>query len=123
MQLVRQGEADILVKGHLHTDDFMRAVLRSEVGLRTDRLLSHVFVLQVPLYHKLLLITDAAINIAPNLMQKAAIIQNAIDLLRQLGVEQPKVAVLSAVSAFKASRLSSTSPIAASYAAVALERS
>ena len=97
VQLVRQGEADILVKGHLHTDDFMRAALRSDVGLRTDRLLSHVFVLQVPLYHKLLLITDAAINIAPNLMQKAAIIQNAIDLLRQLGVEQPKVAALSAV--------------------------
>ena len=97
VELVRQGHADILVKGHLHTDDFMRAVLRSEVGLRTDRLLSHVFVLQVPLYHKLLLITDAAINIAPDLMQKAAIVQNAIDMLRQLGVDRPKVAALSAV--------------------------
>jgi phosphate butyryltransferase len=97
VELVRQGQADILVKGHLHTDDFMRAVLRSEVGLRTDRLLSHVFILQVPLYHKLLLITDAAINIAPDLMQKAAIVQNAIDMLRQLGVDQPKVAALSAV--------------------------
>ena len=97
VELVRQGEADILMKGHLHTDDFLRAALRSEIGLRTDRLLSHVFVLQVPLYHKLLLITDAAINIAPDLVQKAAIVQNAIDLLRQLDVDQPKVAALSAV--------------------------
>ena len=97
VELVRQGAADILMKGHLHTDDFLRAVLRSEVGLRTDRLLSHVFVLQVPLYHKLLLITDAAINIAPDMGQKASIIQNAIDLLRQLGVDEPKVAALSAV--------------------------
>jgi phosphate butyryltransferase len=97
VDLVRQGQADILMKGHLHTDDFLRAVLRSEIGLRTDRLLSHVFVLQVPLYHKLLLITDAAINIAPDMVQKAVIIQNAIDLLRQLDVDQPKVAALSAV--------------------------
>jgi phosphate butyryltransferase len=97
VELVRSGKADILMKGHLHTDDFLRAVLRPEVGLRTDRLLSHVFVMQVPMYHKLLLITDAAINISPDLMQKAAIIQNAVDMLLQLGINQPKVAVLSAV--------------------------
>jgi len=97
VELVRKGEADILMKGHLHTDDFLRAVLRAEVGLRTDRLLSHVFILQIPMYHKLLAITDAAINIAPDLMQKAAIIQNAVDMLRQLGIDTPKVAALSAI--------------------------
>jgi phosphate butyryltransferase len=97
VELVRKEEADILMKGHLHTDDFLHAVLRAEVGLRTDRLLSHVFVMQIPMYHKLLLITDAAINILPDMVQKAAIIQNAVDMLRQLGVDQPKVAALSAV--------------------------
>jgi phosphate butyryltransferase len=97
VDLVREGEADILMKGHLHTNDFLRAVLRAEVGLRTDRLLSHVFVMQIPMYHKLLLITDAAINISPDLMEKADILQNAIDMLRQLGVKEPKAAVLSAV--------------------------
>ena len=97
VELVRHGEADILIKGYLHTDTFLRAVLRSGTGLRTDRLLSHVFVMQIPMYHKLLLITDAAINIAPDLMQKAAIVQNAVDMLRQLGVDVPKVAALSAV--------------------------
>jgi phosphate butyryltransferase len=97
VELVRQGEADILMKGHLHTDDFLRAALRSATGLRTDRLLSHCFVLQIPSYHKLLVITDAAINIAPDMVQKAAIVQNAIDLLRQLDVDKPKVAALSAV--------------------------
>jgi phosphate butyryltransferase len=97
VQLVREGKADILMKGHLHTDVLLRAVLRSEVGLRTDRLLSHVFVMQIPMYHKLLCITDAAINIAPDMVQKAAIIQNAVDMLLQLGVDIPKVAALSAV--------------------------
>jgi phosphate butyryltransferase len=97
VDLVRGGEADILMKGHLHTNEFLHAVLRAEVGLRTDRLLSHVFVMQIPTYHKLLLITDAAINIAPDLMQKADILQNAIDMLVQIGIDQPKAAVLSAI--------------------------
>jgi phosphate acetyltransferase len=97
VDLVREGKAEILMKGHLHTNDFLRAVLRAEVGLRTDRLLSHVFVMQIPMYHKLLLITDAAINIAPDLMEKADILQNAIDMLRQMGIDQPKAAVLSAI--------------------------
>jgi phosphate acetyltransferase len=97
VDLVREGEADILMKGHLHTNEFLSAVFRAEVGLRTDRLLSHVFVMQIPMYHKLLLITDAAINIAPDLMQKAGILQNAIDMLIQIGVDQPKAAVLSAI--------------------------
>jgi phosphotransacetylase len=97
VDLVRQGEAQVLMKGYLHTDEMLRAVLRHDTGLRTDRLLSHVFVLEVPTYHKLLLITDAAINISPDIPQKAAIAQNAVDLARKLGVELPKVAALSSV--------------------------
>jgi phosphate butyryltransferase len=97
VDLVRQGEAQVLMKGYLHTDEMLHAVLRHGTGLRTDRLLSHVFVLEVPTYHKLLLISDAAININPDIIQKAAITQNAVDLARRLGVEQPKVAALSSV--------------------------
>jgi phosphate acetyltransferase len=97
VDLVRQGEADVLMKGYLHTDAMLHAVLEHGAGLRTDRLLSHVFVLEVPTYHKLLLITDAAINIQPGINEKAAITQNAVDLARKLGVERPKVAVLSSV--------------------------
>ena len=97
VDLVRRGEAEILMKGYLHTDEMLHAILRHETGLRTDRLLSHVFVLEVPTYHKLLLITDAAINIHPDILQKAAITQNAVDLARKLGVEVPKVAALSSV--------------------------
>jgi phosphotransacetylase len=97
VDLVREDKADILMKGYLHTDEMLHAVLRHESGLRTDRLLSHVFVLEVPTYHKLLLITDAAININPDIVQKASIAQNAVDLARKLGVELPKVAALSSV--------------------------
>jgi phosphate acetyltransferase len=97
VDLVRQGEAQVLMKGYLHTDEMLHAILRQETGLRTDRLLSHVFVLEVPTYHKLLLITDAAINIHPDIPQKAAITQNAVDLARKLGVEIPKVAALSSI--------------------------
>jgi phosphate acetyltransferase len=97
VDLVRRGEAQVLMKGYLHTDEMLHAVLQHDAGLRTDRLLSHVFVLEVPTYHKLLLISDAAINISPDIAQKAAITQNAVDLARKLGVEQPKVAALSSV--------------------------
>jgi phosphate butyryltransferase len=97
VDLVRQGEAQVLMKGYLHTDEMLRAVLRHGTGLRTDRLLSHVFVLEVPTYHKLLLITDAAINIHPDIPEKAAITQNAVDLARRLGVRVPKVAALSSI--------------------------
>ena len=95
--LVRDGQADVLMKGYLHTDEMLHAVLQRETGLRTDRLLSHVFVLEVPTYHKLLLITDAAINIHPDIAEKASIAQNAVDLARKLGAERPKVAALSSV--------------------------
>ena len=97
VDLVRRGEAQVLMKGYLHTDEMLHAILRHDTGLRTDRLLSHVFVLEVPTYHKLLLITDAAININPDIPQKAAITQNAVDLARKLGVDVPKVAALSSV--------------------------
>ncbi|WP_306120422.1 MULTISPECIES: bifunctional enoyl-CoA hydratase/phosphate acetyltransferase [unclassified Roseitalea] len=95
--LVNEGRAGAVMKGHLHTDDLLRAVVKSDGGLRTRRRLSHVFVMDVPGLDHLLMITDAAINIAPNLDEKIDIIQNAIDLARALGVEVPKVAVLSAV--------------------------
>lgn len=94
--LVKSGEAKLLMKGSLHTDELMHAVL-AESGLRTDRRLSHVYVMDVPSYAHLLLVTDAAINIAPNLLEKRDIIQNAIDLAHVLGIAAPKVAVLSAV--------------------------
>jgi phosphotransacetylase len=97
VELVREGAAEILMKGSLHTDEFLGAVVARETGLRTGRRLSHVFLMDVPTYHKVLIITDAAINIAPDLEAKADILQNAIDLAIALGVKQPKVAILSAV--------------------------
>ncbi|MBL8466731.1 bifunctional enoyl-CoA hydratase/phosphate acetyltransferase [Methyloversatilis discipulorum] len=90
------GEVDILMKGSLHTDEMIHAVL-SRPALRTGRRMSHVFRFDVPLYSKPLLITDAALNIRPSLIEKVDIVQNAIDFARVLGVKQPKVAVLSAV--------------------------
>ena len=95
--LVRSGEAAILMKGSLHTDELLAAVVRREIGLRTARRLSHVFFMDVPTYHKPLMVTDAAINIAPTLAEKADICQNAIDLAHALGIALPKVAILSAV--------------------------
>ena len=96
-RLVRDGAAQSLMKGHLHTDTLLRAVLDRANGLRTDRRLSHVFVMDVPGLKHLLFVTDAAVNIAPNLTAKADIIQNAIDLARAMGVALPKAGVLSAV--------------------------
>lgn len=100
VQLVLEGKAAALVKGWVHTDELMRPVLRE---LRTARRVSHVFVADLPSYHKLLFITDAAINIAPDLAIKAAILQNAIDLARILGVDRPKAAALSAIELVKPS--------------------
>jgi phosphotransacetylase len=97
VELVREGKAEILMKGSLHTDEFLGAIIARETGLRTGRRLSHVFIMDVPTYHKAFMITDAAINIAPALEEKADILQNAIDLAIALGVAQPKVGILSAV--------------------------
>ena len=97
VELVRKGEAELLMKGSLHTDELLAAVVARETGLRTGRRISHVFIMDVPTYHKVLIVTDAAINIAPALEDKADICQNAIDLAVTLGVRQPKVAILAAV--------------------------
>ena len=95
--LVREGRAELLMKGSLHTDELLSAVVARETGLRTGRRLSHVFIMDVPSYHKVLIITDAAINISPTLEDKVDICQNAIDLAISLGLEKPKVAILAAV--------------------------
>ncbi|HET9368694.1 MAG TPA: phosphate acetyltransferase [Vicinamibacterales bacterium] len=95
--LVRQGEAELLMKGSLHTDELLGAVVARETGLRTGRRISHAFIMDVPTYHKVLVVTDAAISIAPTLEDKVDICQNAIDLVRALGLAQPKVAILAAV--------------------------
>ena len=95
--MARTGEVEALMKGSLHTDELMQEVVAKETGLRTGRRISHVFVVDVPTYVRLLLITDAAINIAPDLDAKRQIVQNAIDLAGVLGLETPRVAILSAV--------------------------
>jgi phosphate acetyltransferase len=97
VDLVRKGEAELLMKGSLHSDEILGAVVAKETGLRTGRRISHVFIMDVPTYYKVLIVTDAAINIAPALEDKADICQNAIDLAISLGVAQPKVAILAAV--------------------------
>jgi phosphotransacetylase len=97
VELVRLGEAELLMKGSLHSDELLGAVVARDTGLRTARRLSHVFIMDVPTYHKVMIVTDAAINIAPTLEEKLDICQNAIDLAIALGVKQPKVAILAAV--------------------------
>ncbi len=95
--LVRAGEAQALMKGSLHTDELMAEVVAKDTGLRTARRVSHVFILDVPTYDKLLLVTDAAVNIFPTLDDKVDIIANSIDLARALGIAKPLIAILSAV--------------------------
>ncbi|MEO6352070.1 MAG: bifunctional enoyl-CoA hydratase/phosphate acetyltransferase [Burkholderiaceae bacterium] len=95
--MARAGEVEALMKGSLHTDELMDAVVDAATGLRSGRRISHVFVMDVPAYPRMLLITDAAINIQPTLDEKADIVRNAIDLAHILGIAQPKVAILSAV--------------------------
>jgi phosphate acetyltransferase/phosphate butyryltransferase len=95
--MARSGEVDALMKGSLHTDELMHEVVAKETGLRTARRITHVFVMDVPTCPRTLFITDAAINIAPDLATKRDIVQNAIDLAQVLGVAIPKVAILSAV--------------------------
>jgi phosphate acetyltransferase len=97
VSLVRTGDAEALMKGSLHTDELMSEVVSRATGLRTSRRMSHVFLMEVPTYHRPILITDAAINIAPTLEDKVHIIQNAIDLAHIIGIPEPKVAILSAV--------------------------
>jgi phosphate acetyltransferase len=97
VELARAGKVHALMKGSLHTDELMEAVVPSATGLRTARRISHVFVMDVPTYPRLLLVTDCAININPDLETKADICRNAIDLAHILGIAEPRVAILSAV--------------------------
>ena len=97
VELLREAQAELLMKGSLHTDELMGAVVAREGGLRTARRVSHVFVMDVPTYHKVLIVTDGAINIAPTLEDKVDICQNAIDLAISIGPVRPKVAIIAAV--------------------------
>jgi phosphate acetyltransferase len=97
VEIVRAGRAEALMKGSLHTDELMGAVVQRETGLRTNRRISHCFVMDVPALDQALIITDAAVNIFPTLQDKVDIIQNAIDLAHALGRASPKVAILSAM--------------------------
>ena len=97
VELVREGRAQALMKGSLHTDEVMAAVVARETGIRTERRVSHCFVMDVPGYQTALIITDAAVNIAPTLEEKADIIRNAIELARAIGFEEVRVAILSAM--------------------------
>jgi phosphate acetyltransferase len=97
VEVVRQGRAEVLMKGSLHTDELMGAVVKRETGLRTARRISHCFVIDVPGHADVLVITDAAVNIAPTLAEKVDIVQNAIDLVHALGAPEARVAILSAM--------------------------
>jgi phosphate acetyltransferase len=97
VELVREGKAEALMKGSLHTDELMGAVVRRETGLRTSRRISHCFVMDVPSYPETLIVTDAAVNIAPTMEDKVHIIQNAIDLAHALRFAEVRVAILSAM--------------------------
>jgi phosphotransacetylase len=110
--LVRAGEAQLLMKGSLHTDELMHEVMAVDTGLRTARRMSHVYIMDVPRYPRPLFITDAAINIAPSLEDKRDIVQNAIDLACVFGMSRPRVAILSAVETVN-SKLQSTLDAAA----------
>ncbi len=96
-RIVSTGKADILMKGYVHTDDFLRGVLNKDYGLRTGAIMSHVFVVEVRPWDRLVFITDGAMNIAPDLEQKAAILLNAVYLASVFGLAEPRVAVLAAV--------------------------
>jgi phosphate acetyltransferase len=97
VELLREAQAELLMKGSLHTDEVMGAVVSREGGLRTEHHINHVFVMYLLTYHKVLIVTDGAINIAPTLEHKVDICQNAIDLAISLGLERPKAAILTAV--------------------------
>ncbi len=97
VEIVRSGRAEVLMKGSLHSDELLAEVTKRDTGLRTARRISHVFIMDVPDHPQTLFITDAAVNIFPDLMAKRDIMQNAIDLYQGLGLGMPKVAILSAV--------------------------
>ncbi len=100
--MARDGKAACIMKGSLHTDELLQAMICADGGLRTDRRMSHVFVIDAPAYPKLLLVTDAAVNIQPDLEQKRDIVRNAVDLAIDIGIARPKVAILAAVETIHA---------------------
>lgn len=102
-QLVREAEVELLMKGSLGTSELLEAVVDKDKGIRTDRRLSHVWMFDIPHYHKPLIITDAAINVTPDLIVKRHIVQNAIDFCHAIGIENPKIALLAAVEKVKPS--------------------
>ena len=110
--LAGTGKVKALMKGSLHTDQYMHAVIQRENRLRTNRLLSHCFLVAAPAYSRCIIISDAAVNIAPDLDQKRDIVQNAVILARALGIAQPKVAILAAVEVVN-SRMPATTDAAA----------
>jgi phosphotransacetylase len=97
MTMARNGEIQAIIKGSMHTDELMAALVKTENGLRTGRRMSHCMVLDIPTHDKLLILTDAALNVNPSLKDKKDIVQNAIDLALALGITKPKVALLSAI--------------------------
>ncbi|MGE6846699.1 phosphate butyryltransferase [Bacillus tropicus] len=97
VKAVRNGEADVLMKGNIPTANILKAVLNKEWGLRKGSVLSHVAAFEVPNYNRLIFVTDAAMNIAPDVTQKAAIIQNTVEVARAIGIDVPKVAPIAAV--------------------------
>lgn len=107
VKMVREGDADILMKGNLGTAILLKAVLNKEYGLRTGEQISHLAVFELPTYHKLIALTDAAMNIAPEFSEKVSITRNAVGYLQKLGIQQPKVAMLSAVETVNPSMKSS----------------
>ena len=111
VEILKRGDADVLMKGLVSTSDFMKAVLNKETGLldrSSKRLLSHVAVFEIPAYHKLLIITDAAINIAPTLEEKIEILKNAVEVAHSLEIENPKVAVVGAVEKVNPGKMPAT---------------
>lgn len=103
VRTVHQNDASVLMKGNVPTGTFLKAVLNKEYGLRTNRVLSHVAIFEVPGFQKFTIVTDAAMNIAPDIQQKEQIVNNAVDIARSIGIETPKVAALAAVEVINAS--------------------
>ena len=112
VSLVRDNGADLVMKGLVESAVFLRAVLKKDMGINQGRLVSHVSILESPNYHKLMLLTDGAINIAPNLTDKKAIIENAVDLARSIGIGMPKVALLAALEMVNPERMPCTADAA-----------
>ena len=112
VELIRDGEADLVMKGLVSSAAFLRAVLRKDLGLNRGTLISHGGLMEVPSYHKLLIISDGALNIAPSLAEKEAILRNAVDLAHSLGIALPKAAVLGAVETIDAEKMPCTADAA-----------